>query len=85
MKIMSIIGIVVATVGIYFGLSFMVAGYSDAEIGMGFITFLISGYFLALSIVGVVKAKKAGAVSQSAEITPSSASSSANPEQPTQS
>lgn len=58
MRVMSIIGILLAAIGLYFGLSFMVAGTSDSEVGLGFITFCINGYFLALSIVGVMKTKK---------------------------
>jgi hypothetical protein len=58
MRVMSIIGILLAALGLYFGLSFMVAGLSDTEIGLGFITFCLNGYFLALSIVGVIKTKK---------------------------
>lgn len=58
MRIMSMIGILVAAIGLYFGLSFMTAGATSTEEGLGFITFCINGYFLALSIVGVVKTKR---------------------------
>lgn len=54
MKVMSIIGILVSAVGLYFGFSLMMAGVTDVEIGMGFITFILFGFTLAESIVGVV-------------------------------
>lgn len=58
MRIMSIIGILVAAIGLYLGLSLMMAGASNTETGMGFITFCLNGYFLALSVVGVARTKR---------------------------
>jgi len=57
MKIMSIIGIVLSVVGLYFALSFLVAGSTNESIGLGFITLILNGYFLALSIVALGKSK----------------------------
>ena len=58
MRAMSVIGILVSAIGLYFGMSFMMAGATDTETGIGFIDFCINGYFLAFSIVGVVKTKR---------------------------
>ena len=58
MKIMSIIGILLAAIGLFFALSEMVAGQSDTEVGFGFISLVLFGFFLALSIVGVMQKKQ---------------------------
>ena len=76
---MSIIGIILAVVGLYFGLSFMVAGVSDEEIGLGFITFALNCYFLALSIVALVKSKQLANLAHSAKTSNSTADESSKP------
>ena len=55
MKALSIVGVVVAALGILFGLTAWgsTTANLDEMVGYGFISFLISGYFLAMSIVAL--------------------------------
>ncbi|MFA6082237.1 MAG: hypothetical protein WC773_02395 [Patescibacteria group bacterium] len=53
MKVMSVIGILVSAIGLFFALSFMTGGATDTEVGIGFITLILFAFTLAQSIVGV--------------------------------